>query len=114
MASRRKNVRGAEENWNFLTFPVLVAFILGIAIASLLSLIDLGFAVVLWYVGLLGISFSFAHFLTRQFSRRRRDRAREREEEEERERRALAARARAGAADEGDGARRRRRRRRAS
>jgi hypothetical protein len=118
MSNRKRQVRGAEENWNFFTFPVLVAFIAGVFVTCFLILIDLGVFIgvvhpVLWYAALLGSSFSLAHIFTRQISRHRRERAREREEEEERERRVLAARARAAQVEaQGDDGRVRRRRRR--
>ncbi len=116
---RRRQPDQADVEWNFISFPTLVGFVAGMTLACLLIAFDYGRLLpgvhtLLWYVSLIGISFSLAHVITRHMARRRLNQRRDKAEEDERERRALAARARAAeqAAEGSSPSQPRRRRRR--
>jgi hypothetical protein len=112
MARRRGSPIREAVHWQFFTFPVGFAFVLGMFVTTLLlPVINIVFIVSLFLT-----SFGIAHIIGHWFRRRTLDRARERAEEDERERRGLEARAAreeaaAAAAPAASPVRRRRRRR---
>jgi hypothetical protein len=120
MSARKRQPRTPKPDveWDFFSFPALAAFFTGMFVVSVILYIDFSgqfvdsLQLVLWFMSLIGFTFSVTHIATRQIARRRANRAREREDEAERERRVLAARARAVAESEAEGEPRRRRRRR--
>jgi hypothetical protein len=108
--------RGQQDGpyWNFKSFPAFVGLVSGLFIATTLISIEAGgisgtIHSLLWFVSLIGVSFSAVHAFNGYRYRKRVERQREREEEEAAERRVLAARA--AAAEDGHPARQRRRRR---
>ena len=104
MSRRQRSDQPVE--WNFFSFPVVFAFVLGMFVAVMLY--PLG--PILFVVSLFLTSFGLAHIGSRWLRRRTLDRQRQRDEEDERERRALAARTAAQRTNE-EASRTRRRRR---
>jgi membrane protein implicated in regulation of membrane protease activity len=108
MSKKRGQPKPAPRDFHFYSFPTFAGFSLGLLVA--LALFVAGLGPLLPLITMFCISFSFAHLVTRYFTRRRVESQREKTDEEERERRALAARE--AAAPQAEPARRRRRRRR--
>jgi hypothetical protein len=86
--SRRRRRNDEPVEWNFFSFPVAFAFVLGMFVAVLLY--PLG--PLIFIVSLFFTSFGVAHIINRWFRHRSLDRQKQRDEDAERERRALATR----------------------
>jgi hypothetical protein len=72
-AEARAQAKGAAPppNWQWRTFPVLFAFVLGIVIMGL-AVADPVMSAVLFFAALFGVAFGLAHIVTRAIVARRR------------------------------------------
>jgi len=62
------STRSALSQWEWRTFPVFFAFMLGIVVMGLVAPTPLG---LIFYVGLFGVAYGVAHILTRMWVARR-------------------------------------------
>ncbi len=68
---RRPEARQPLAQWNWRTFPVLFAFVVGVVIMGLVTAEPTLFAV-FFFAGLFGVAFGLAHIVTRVIVARRR------------------------------------------
>ncbi len=69
---RRSEARQPLAQWNWRTFPVIFAFVVGVVIMGLATAEPTLFAV-FFFAGLFGVAFGLAHIVTRVIIARRRE-----------------------------------------
>ena len=69
---RRPEARQPLAQWNWRTFPVIFAFVVGVVIMGLATAEPTLFAV-FFFAGLFGVAFGLAHIVTRVIIARRRE-----------------------------------------